>query len=60
MNGHPIELAAGTKVDGTGLGVLLFFFIIVTVGGFWAARWRRSDTPHSLTNGAWAVARSAP
>jgi solute:Na+ symporter, SSS family len=48
MNGHPIELAAGTKVDGTGLGVLLFFFIIVTVGGFWAARWRRSDTPHSL------------
>jgi solute:Na+ symporter, SSS family len=48
MSGHPIELAAGTKVDGTGLGVLLFFFIIVTVGGFWAARWRRSDTPHSL------------
>ncbi len=48
MSGHPIELAAGTKVDGTGLGVLLFFFIVVTAGGFWAARWRRADSPHSL------------
>jgi solute:Na+ symporter, SSS family len=48
MTGHPIELAAGTKVDGTALSVLLFFFIVVTVGGFWAARWRRAESPHSL------------
>jgi SSS family solute:Na+ symporter len=43
-----VELAAGTKVDGVGLAVLLFFFVVVTIGGFAAARWRRSDTPHSL------------
>src|SRR4051794_35861786 len=51
MSGHPIELAAtpgGTGVDGTALGVLLFFFLLVTVGGFWAARWRRAESPHSL------------
>ncbi|MDQ2837554.1 MAG: sodium:solute symporter [Actinomycetota bacterium] len=41
-------MTAGTKVDGVGLGVLLFFFIVVTIGGFWAARWRRADAPHSL------------
>jgi SSS family solute:Na+ symporter len=45
---RPVELAAGTKVDGVALAVLLFFFILVTVGGFWAAKWRQSDTPHSL------------
>ncbi len=44
----PVNLAAGTKVDGVALGVLLFFFIVVTIGGFWAANWRRSDSPHSL------------
>jgi SSS family solute:Na+ symporter len=43
-----VELAAGTKVDGVALAVLLFFFLVVTVGGFWAANWRKSDTPHSL------------
>ena len=41
-------LAAGTKVDGVALGVLLFFFIVVTVGGFAAARWRRAESLHSL------------
>src|SRR6195952_824300 len=46
--GDTVNVAAGTKVDGVALGVLLFFFIVVTVGGFWAASWRRSDTPHSL------------
>ena len=46
--GHSLNLAAGSKVDGVALGVLLFFFIVVTFGGFWASNWRRSDTPHSL------------
>jgi SSS family solute:Na+ symporter len=48
MSGHPVVLAAGTKVDGTALGVLVFFFLIVSVGGFWAARWRRTESLHSL------------
>jgi len=48
MSAHPISLASGSGVDGVGLGVLLFFFVLVTVGGFWAARWRKADTPHSL------------
>ena len=40
--------AAGTKVDGVGLGVLIFFFVLVTIGGFAAARWRRGENLHSL------------
>src|ERR1700710_1006586 len=43
-----VTLAASTKVDGVALGVLLFFFILVTVGGFWAANWRRTGAPPSL------------
>ena len=35
-------------LDGVALGVLLFFFILVTVGGFAAARWRRAESLHSL------------
>src|SRR6195952_2077859 len=46
--GDTVNVAAGTKVDGVALGVLLFFFIVVTVGGFWAARWRRGENLHSL------------
>src|SRR6185437_10282998 len=46
--GAGLELAAGTKVDGVALGVLVFFFIVVTVGGFAAARWRRAESLHSL------------
>ncbi|UQX89807.1 sodium:solute symporter [Jatrophihabitans telluris] len=40
--------AAGTKVDGVALAVLLFFFVIVTAGGFLAAKWRRPESMHSL------------
>jgi len=45
--GSPI-LAAGGRVDAVALSVLLFFFIMVTIGGFAAARWKRPDTMHSL------------
>jgi SSS family solute:Na+ symporter len=45
--GESVTLAA-EKVDGVALSVLLFFFIIVTIGGFWAANWRKADNLHSL------------
>ena len=40
--------ASGTKVDGVALTVLLFFFVLVTIGGFLAAKWRRPESMHSL------------
>ncbi len=45
--GETVTLAA-EKVDGVALSVLLFFFIVVTIGGFWASNWRKADSPHSL------------
>ena len=43
-------VAAGpnTGVNGVGLVVLIIFFVIVAVAGFWAARWRRPDSMASL------------
>src|SRR4051812_8886396 len=41
-------IAAGDGVNGVELGVVLFFFIVVTAGGFLAARWRRTESMHSL------------
>ena len=35
----------GTQIDWTALGVFAFFFLLVTVMGFWASRWRRGDGP---------------
>src|SRR6266550_8963750 len=40
--------AAGPGVNGVEVGVLLFFFIAVTLGGFFAARWRRPASMASL------------
>jgi solute:Na+ symporter, SSS family len=37
----PAAGAARSGVDGVALGVLVFFFVVVTVGGFLAARWRK-------------------
>ena len=47
-NTGAVQLAADTKVNGVALGVLLFFFLLVTIGGFWAANWRKADNLHSL------------
>ena len=44
----PTILADGTGVNGVELAVVIFFFVLVTVGGFWAARWRRAGELHSL------------
>ncbi|MDQ2796251.1 MAG: sodium:solute symporter, partial [Actinomycetota bacterium] len=41
-------LAAGSGVNGVELGVVLFFFVIVTFGGFIAVRWRRAESMDSL------------
>ncbi|MFN2519276.1 MAG: monocarboxylate uptake permease MctP [Jatrophihabitantaceae bacterium] len=41
-------LAAGHGVNGVELGVVLFFFILVTFGGFFAVRWRRAESMDSL------------
>src|SRR5437867_186792 len=30
-------------VNGVALGVFIFFFLLVTVMGFWAARWRKAE-----------------
>ncbi|MEJ7689421.1 MAG: hypothetical protein WKF76_02745 [Nocardioidaceae bacterium] len=45
-----VLLAAGDGegIDGVALAVLIFFFALVTIGGFWAARWRRADSMESL------------
>jgi SSS family solute:Na+ symporter len=41
-------LLADTHVDGVALTVLIFFFAVVTFGGFYAARWRKPESMHSL------------
>ncbi|HZC69129.1 MAG TPA: sodium:solute symporter [Jatrophihabitans sp.] len=43
-----MSLASGSGVHGVELGVVLFFFVIVTIGGFIAARWRKPDSMGSL------------
>ncbi|MGH8146139.1 MAG: monocarboxylate uptake permease MctP [Rhodanobacteraceae bacterium] len=37
---------SAVRFDGTALGVFAFFFVLVTVLGFFAARWRRGDLNH--------------
>jgi len=41
-------LAAGSGVNGVELTVVLFFFVVVTAGGFLAVRWRRAESMESL------------
>ncbi len=41
-------LVADTTIDGVALSVLVFFFVVVTLGGFYAARWRKPDSMQSL------------
>ncbi len=54
MGGSDSMLADGTQVDGVALGVLVFFFLVVSVGGFYAARWRRPSSLMSLDE--WGLA----
>ena len=41
-------MAAGGGVHGVELAVVLFFFVVVTAGGFLAVRWRRAASMNSL------------
>jgi len=41
-------VAAGSGVNGVELGVVIFFFILVTAGGFFAVRWHRGESMESL------------
>jgi SSS family solute:Na+ symporter len=41
-------LADGSGVNGVELAVVIFFFVVVTFGGFFAVRWRRADSMESL------------
>src|SRR5579875_2769312 len=50
MNSAPdtVTLAAGKAVDGTELGIVIFFFVVVAGLGFVAARWRRTGDRRHL------------
>ena len=48
-------IAAGHGVNGVALSVLVFFFLLVTVGGFMAARWRRPKAA-TASLGEWGLA----
>ncbi len=49
MSGHAIPLVAGKDgLDGVALGVLIVLFVVVTVLGFMASRFKRGDTLESL------------
>jgi SSS family solute:Na+ symporter len=41
-------LAAGSGVHAVELSVVIFFFVLVTFGGFFAVRWRRPETMQNL------------
>jgi solute:Na+ symporter, SSS family len=41
-------IADGGGVNGVELAVVIFFFVVVTFGGFFAVRWRRADSMESL------------
>lgn len=43
-----------TPLHTTALAVFCFFFLFVTIAGFWAARWRKADDHHSLEE--WGLA----
>jgi SSS family solute:Na+ symporter len=43
-----MSAAAGHGVHGVELAVVLFFFVVVTAGGFLAVRWRRGESMQSL------------
>ncbi len=45
---NALATVADTSVNGVALAVLIFFFVVVAVAGFWASRWRRPASMDSL------------
>jgi SSS family solute:Na+ symporter len=43
------------RIDWTALGVFVFFFALVTVMGFWAARWKRGATTTGAHLDEWGL-----
>ena len=43
-----LVMVADKSVNGVALAVLIFFFVVVAVAGFWASRWRRPASMDSL------------
>jgi SSS family solute:Na+ symporter len=43
-----LSAAAGSGVHGLELGIVIGFFVVVSLGGFAAARWRRPSSMHTL------------
>jgi solute:Na+ symporter, SSS family len=48
-------LAADSGVNGVELGVVIFFFVVVTFGGFIAIRWRRSADDSMASLDEWGL-----
>jgi solute:Na+ symporter, SSS family len=48
-------LAADSGVNGVELGVVIFFFVVVTFGGFLAIRWRRSSDDSMASLDEWGL-----
>ena len=51
---HRIRPLLAGDIDGVALAVLIFFFVVVTFGGFYAARWRKPSDMMSLDE--WGLA----
>ena len=49
------------QIEWVALSIFIFFFALVTVMGFFAARWKSGPVKANiLTNGGWADGNSAP
>ena len=48
VSAAPDQTLLAGDVDGVALSVLIFFFVVITAGGFYAARWRKPDDMDSL------------
>jgi SSS family solute:Na+ symporter len=48
VSAAPDQTILAGDVDGVALSVLIFFFVVITAGGFYAARWRKPDNMESL------------
>ena len=55
----PDQTLLAGDIDGVALGVLIFFFAVITIGGFYAAKWRKPTTWIPSTSGGSVAEASA-